>query len=322
MWKDRSTAARLDTPRIMDWVLHELLAMARSARIDWRSECLFGLYRTISQLLDDIGRLGKAGKIHPRLPLRVAPSDASPSPSLQALRVGVYPVAGDPIHWGHLSSALLAIERLKLDKVVFVITDGGARGPGTIPGPLRHGMAAAFLPCFHPLLEYSPVARDTGLDGETGLFRLLELNRHQLLHAFYLAGNEHWYRFDPTTEEPDTIEKLERNVADRVFDYNARMHRISMAFFENEGQWAVPRSSLSITRLPGSPIRVSSASIFRALAVGRSDAVLLTLPYTQFRLLVDSGFCDHNHRNSTLHAKRPPHESGTEPVVSMLPGMN
>ena len=51
MSKDRSAAAYLDTPRILDWILQELLAMAHSVGIDWRSECLFGLYRSISQLL-------------------------------------------------------------------------------------------------------------------------------------------------------------------------------------------------------------------------------------------------------------------------------
>jgi len=318
MRNDRFAAAHLDTPRIMDWILQELLAMAPSVGIDWRSECLFGLYRSILQLLDDIGRLASAGRIHPRQALLVAPVDAPPSASPRALRVGVYPIAGDPIHWGHLSSALLAIERLRLDKVVFVIVDGVARRPETMSKEIRHEMAAAYLPCFRPLFAYAPIARDSDLDGETSLFKLLELNRRQPLHAFYLAGNEHCHRVNPITREPDTIEKLERNVAGRIFDYDARRHRLSVAFFENERRWTMPRSSLSITRLPGPPIRVSSASILRALEAGRSDAVLLALPYTVFRSIVAAGFCDRTHRTPTFRAKPSSHVVETVTVVRAL----
>lgn len=259
--------------------------MARLIGIEARTGMLLDLDRSTRGLLDEIDRLVGAGAISPWLRLRIADADAPVAAVTRVLRVGIFPVAGNPLHWGHLACALLAIARLRLDTVVIVIAGADARKPHLMSEVLRHDMAQACLASFEPYLVYSPIARHSDLDGETNLFRLLSLNPWQRIEAVYLAGNDHCRRFDPETGQADTIEKLEHNIADEVFGYDWRMHRISAAFFDREPMWNMPRSLVPITLLPGPPIRISSTMIREAVAEGRPEPALIALPHALFPFL-------------------------------------
>ena len=39
------------------------------------------------------------------------------------------------------------------------------------------------------------------------------MNQAQAIHAFYIAGGDHYHRFSPATGHPDTIQKLEDSLA-------------------------------------------------------------------------------------------------------------
>lgn len=287
MRDERRRTAQLAARTIRDRVHRELLEVARLIGIDARTGMLLDLDRCTRGLLDEIDSLVGTGAISPWLRLRISEADIPVVAVTQVLRVGILPVAGNPLHWGHLACALLAIARLRLDTVVVVTAGADARKPHLMSEALRHDMAQACLARFEPYLVYSPIARHSDLDGETNLFRLLSLNPWQRIEAVYLAGNDHCRRFDPETGQADTIEKLEHNIADEAFGYDWRMHRISAAFFEREPMCGMPRSLVPITLLPGPPIRISSTMIREAVAAGRPVPELIALPHALVPFLWD-----------------------------------
>jgi hypothetical protein len=88
----------------------------------------------------------------------------------------------------------------------------GVAGSGMIDlirADIRHRKAQNVLGLFTPLFAYSPIALDNSLDGEANVFRILQLNPRQRVDAFYIAGTDHYYRYNPETGKPDTIQKLE-----------------------------------------------------------------------------------------------------------------
>jgi len=82
---------------------------------------------------------------------------------------------------------------------------------------IRHRMAQNLLGLFTPLSAYSPIALDNSLDGEANVFRILQLNQRQRVDAYYIAGTDHYYRYNPETRKPDTIQKLENGVRGKIF---------------------------------------------------------------------------------------------------------
>ena len=90
----------------------------------------------------------------------IRPSGAAQPHSLggRPLRLGVFPIAANPLHWAHLLSGLTAMERFCLDKIIFVIAGGDPRKPDLASAILRHHIAQQVLRLFHPLFEYSPIA--------------------------------------------------------------------------------------------------------------------------------------------------------------------
>ena len=68
--------------------------------------------------LDRITDLIEEGLIHPAAPLGRDRLARRERPYRRPLRLGVYPTAGNPLHWGHLLGGLAAMERFRLDKVV------------------------------------------------------------------------------------------------------------------------------------------------------------------------------------------------------------
>ena len=177
----------------------------------------------------------KRGTIDPNFELRTA-REETPKPVVdRVVRVGVYPVAGDPLHWGHLLIGLEAIAALGLDKVVFIPQGSDPGKPAMTEEVLRHSVGRAVLREFAPFFAYSPLAMGTSLYGETNLFRLLALNAGQRIHAFYLAGDDH-YRLKKENGEDDTIGKIEKNMSDPALGFTPGAHQISLAFLERLGR--------------------------------------------------------------------------------------
>ncbi|HVA65502.1 MAG TPA: phosphatidylcholine/phosphatidylserine synthase [Elusimicrobiota bacterium] len=211
-------------------------------------------------LLSHISRDMAAGKIDPRGGLRVSEKDPAGDAGGRELRVGIYPVAADPFQWGHLLIGLRAVAAFGLDKVVFVLAGDDARKPAMTPSDFRHPMGRAVLDAFAPFFEYSPIALGTDYDGETNLFRILSLNAGRRLKAFYLAGGDH-YRLTDKKGNPDTLPKLEKNIANPVLGFDAAHHSVEAIFIARGGGEERVPTAMQVHFLPPVPFEASSTLV-------------------------------------------------------------
>jgi nicotinic acid mononucleotide adenylyltransferase len=239
-----------------------------------------------SSHLQTIRGLMKDGRILPGSNLRLSQEAPHLSPCDRPLRIGVFPTAADPFHWLHLLSGLKAMTLFKLDKVIYVISGGDSRKPDLLRADIRHRMAQNVLCLFSPLFAYSPIALDNSLDGETNVFKILQLNQRQRVDAYYIAGTDHYYRYNPETGKPDTIQKLENGVSGKIFAYDERMSSMSAIFLGRGEQTPnAVGTFLHTESVQRMSLEASSTSIRRALAGRDTLEKLATLPYSVFRYI-------------------------------------
>ncbi len=234
--------------------------LRRMAGVSGDHPLLQDVARSADSLLSDVDAHLKAGEIDPSVDLRLSESDAPRQTSRRVARVGFYPVAGDPLTWAHTLVGLQAIARLKLDKVVYVLAGDDPRKPQMTKADLRHPMGRAVLDAFAPFFAYSPLAMGTTLDGESNVFRFLDLNLAQPLKAFYIVGDDHYRRFDKKGN-PDTLTKIENKLALHRETHPESSHEVSLAFNEREGVSQLIDTSLDVRFLPRMAFEASSTMV-------------------------------------------------------------
>jgi hypothetical protein len=260
-------------------VLMQLLGMARWITDQECRDCLRSLAVRMDTQLRIISKLGTSGEIQPFRRILLA-EDGDPIPvSERPLRIGFYPLAANPMHWGHILVGLSALLCMKLDKVVFVIAGTDNRKPWLLSAETRHRMGRAVIETFNPLFAYSPVALGTSVDGETNFGRLLWLNQHQAMEAFYIAGLDHYRRTTPQ-DQVDTIQKLERVAGEHA---GTRRHSIAAVFIDRKGtsgERGDIDTFLRVHVLPPVPFSFSSTAARRALCSETFSRDLMSLPYS------------------------------------------
>ena len=191
------------------------------------------------------------GRIHPEASFRVSNRQPAPAATQRRLRIGIYPVNGNPLHWGHLLCALEAIAEQELDKVVFVIQGIDARKLEASRSTLghRHRIARRTLNMLHPLVVYSDIGLDNSYVGEENLFRLLQLNRRQQTKAFYMVGTDHYGLVD-RHGNPDTLPRLQANMRDPSFGFDEFTHEVAALFIERGERGNPVHSTLDVFFLP------------------------------------------------------------------------
>lgn len=233
------------------------------------------------EFLDLIESHLHSGAINPHLTIRT--SSAEPirqERHFSPARIGIYPVAADPFHWGHLLIGLQAVAHLKLDKVIYVLAGDDPRKPQMTPASIRHPLGISVLNLFNPFYAYSPIAIGTTADGETNLFKILALNAGRTLEAFYLVGDDH-YRLKDKNGNDDTILKIEKNRENPVSAFDASRHNLNIAFIEREGKKEEVPSVLPVFFMPNIPFEASSTAI-------RSGGYHL-MPYEAYRAIQKKG---------------------------------
>lgn len=172
------------------------------------------------------------GRIDPAVRLRACRAESTPPRSNGPLRLGVFPTAGNPLHWGHLLCVLEAVAELRLDRVALLIQGVDARKPLASDTEYdRHGLAQQAVALLEPLAVYSDVGHGNDGVGEQNVFRLLRLNPDVEIVAHYLVGADH-YRLTDARGRPDTLPRLVANMADPVYGFDPTMHRLEVAFVE------------------------------------------------------------------------------------------
>jgi len=267
-------------------------------------------FKMILILEEDI----KNGIVYPQSYIRLSQEDPQEEPAERALKVGFFPLMADPIHWGHLLITLSAAVEYKLDKVVYIVGATDMRKPDSTPAQIRHYIAKVALKILEPLLEYTPIALGTDFDGETSIFRILDLNPKQRIDAYYIAGGDHAYFYGeqeiesssisgrkksklraPNTmliDSPDyqnwvnrfgvppldTIGKLNINAKKRIYEYNPQMHSISLLIIEREE--AIPIQDLKA--ISGIPIDIISGVPFRASSTEARYGKIQIVPWSVY----------------------------------------
>lgn len=264
-------------------VFTELIYMAYEIQEFINANPFFEIYNLTRRYLNIIGNLIQEEKIEPIVDIRVSDSDTEKPVIARPIRIGFYPVAANPFHWAHLICGLSAIARFKLDKVIYVIAGDDPRKPNLVPAEIRHSIGEEALKAFSPLLEYSPVSLGTSLDGEASLFKTLHLNPNQRVDAFYIVGTDHYHRINPLTKRIDTIQKLEDNILNKVWDFNEEMHKVSAIFIERGTIDYTIETFLNVEFIPSIPFGASSTMIRETLKYNSNGKSLAIMPYTVYR---------------------------------------
>lgn len=260
----------------------ELIRMGRQLGMQLSDDPFADIYRTAAEHLFEIENLCCDGDIDPRAWIRTCDDEQPCLPYPRRLRVGFYPIAANPLHWGHVLIGLRAMAKLELDKVVYVISGRDSRKPDMCSADLRFRLSDDMLKLFGPLFACSSLARHSGYDGETNLFRFLKLNRQQPLDMFYIAGGDHCRRFYPGTEHPDTLVKLEQHTAARLFSHMPGLHHVNAAFIQRQAHDAAAETSLDVHFLETLPFAASSTMIRAALNGTGPGSDLAILPYSTY----------------------------------------
>ena len=115
--------------------------------------------------LHRIARLVSSSQINPWTRVRLSPADPPLQPSPRSVRLGVFPMPANPLHWGHLLSALAVMADMGLDKVVFVIEQDPASNGDLFPEEIRRGAAAQAILGFQPFFTLVPASAGRTVSG-------------------------------------------------------------------------------------------------------------------------------------------------------------
>jgi nicotinic acid mononucleotide adenylyltransferase len=285
------------------------------------------LTQSVISSLSRVGHHIGEGRSMPWLKVNHSPDSSQVQPVPRELRLGVFPVAGNPFHWAHLLGGLFAMETFALDKIIYVIAGSDLRKPDLAPAEARHAMARSLLRLFHPLFEYSSIALRDSSSGEENLFRILEMNPLQSIHAYYIAGSDHYHRYRPMTGNPDTLMKLEQGITHAADGSENPHHRVSAVFLERAPIGEKIPTSLDVQWVPGLPVQTSSTNIRRAFSDRGQRKKLSTLPFTAYtsicsNRLYSTSSCEEPFPQTPLwSAERRRQDSAQHPSVSEGRGM-
>lgn len=104
-------------------------------------------------------------------------------------RFGVLAITGDPIHWGHLYSALSSMFLYKFDKVIILGPGKKDHKPGMVNPMHRQNMIEKAAAILSPFLVYSPIGKGDYRLGEEHFIDLVSLNNNKKAVFYYLRGD-------------------------------------------------------------------------------------------------------------------------------------
>lgn len=185
--------------------------------------------------------------------LRVFDKDAPgfiPSNLGRPARVGFLPMKGDPWQLGHVFAILEAIASRKLDKVVVMVDNSDpVRKPTLLSLVIREATTKVLLSRLGDLVQYTPLPKEHeelfAADGETVLFKLINLNEGLNIEWDYMFGSDHRYweikKKDQATGAeltlPDTTKKLWGFQTSGLYGYKlGTSPKVNALFIERIGE--------------------------------------------------------------------------------------
>jgi nicotinic acid mononucleotide adenylyltransferase len=106
------------------------------------------------------------------------------------MRVGFFPITGDPIHYGHLTGAIRVLRACSLATVfIQVCGDLPQHKPQKASKWHRHQMAKLAIREFGPLIQYTPLGFEEDLVGEDLFVEFVQdPSFHAVTQFYYVAG--------------------------------------------------------------------------------------------------------------------------------------
>ncbi|MDD5194553.1 MAG: UTP--glucose-1-phosphate uridylyltransferase, partial [Candidatus Omnitrophica bacterium] len=310
----------------VDW---ELAMMAKELGMGIDKGHLPQILASNERYLSEIANLLSLGVPDPfNSKIRTSADDPIRKPVDRVLRIGIYPIAGSPPHWMHMIGGAAAMAELALDCIIYIVQGDDPRKLDLPPWQIRHPMTIELIKIYEPFFHYSSIAVGTNFDGETNIFRILQLNPNQRAIVYYIVGGDHYNRWAPRQGEivtgegeqqkktkiiapdntilrgtpqmmewlaqhsgldpqvypkPDTIQKLEDNLANGIYDFDRNMHKVSVVFLEREQLGETITSSLDIHFVHGMPFEVSATIVRDCFTKRRPMEDVDILPYTAFK---------------------------------------
>jgi hypothetical protein len=228
-------------------------------------------------LLHQVARRIMVREINPWNRLRLCPEEPALAASSSTARIGVFPLSANPIHWGHLLSALSVMAHARLDKIVFVIASDSSPAAELFPEELRRGAAAEAISLFQPLFTLVPASAGKTTGGPASLFRLLGLNNQQMLEAFYISA----WETASAGSVMETMDALWNQAGGASAGRNERLHSISLVMMDSAAGARRPRVLVVPQALPW----ISTAAVRTALCSSQHRDELAGLPACAFRHL-------------------------------------
>jgi hypothetical protein len=218
--------------------------------------------------------------VKPWVPLRVTPNAYMPVPSAETLKIGVFPLASDPLQWNHLLTGLSAIAELGLDHVVYIVTEDADPSVPHLPQELRNTVTRSFLSHFSPMLLYSPLGAGYAEDATDALFRFIALNDRQPMEVYYIPGNA--ARRPEGSACRDITEEVEEGARKKTYGYDERSHPVSLVLSRKESAWMSCLMSYRHAFVDFPLPEARADEVLTALAENRSREALASLPYSVY----------------------------------------
>ncbi len=235
----------------------------------------------IRALLRRIGGLISAQKINPWARIRLSAAESPIFPSSNVPRIGVFPLAANPIHWGHLLTGLSVMAHARLDKVLYVIAPDSSRSEDLYPEEMRRSSAAEAIALFLPLFSLVPAFPGKPAGGPASFFRLLGLNAQQVMETFYIRAEEG----DAPGSAPMTVEALMKESRVTSAAHDGRLHHVSLICVGGNGEGNQAPGPVRTLTVPAPLPDVSSEAVRAALRSPLHRNELAFLPACAFRHL-------------------------------------
>ncbi len=232
-------------------------------------------------LLHQVAQLILAREVDPWIRLRMTPDEPPVSPSADAVRIGVFPLSANPIHWGHLLSGLSVMVKARLDKVVYVISHDPSPAGELYPEELRRGAAAEAIALFQPLFTLIPGQSGKSVSGPASFFRLLGLNGQQMAEAYYISG----YESGTSLSIDGVMEALRTEGGKVAAGHSERLHPVSLIRINAATGEGASAGNQRLMVVPSPLPWVSTAALRAALSSSLHRDELAALPACAFRHL-------------------------------------
>ncbi|HEY3777150.1 MAG TPA: nicotinate-nucleotide adenylyltransferase [Rhizomicrobium sp.] len=198
-----------------------------------------------------------------------------PGPIAPGLRIGLLGGSFNPAHAGHLHASEIALKRLGLDYVWWLVSPQNPLKPARGMAPLDARLAGA-----RRLVQHSPRIRVTGIEGELGTRYTIDTiarlkGRFPQARFVWIMGSDNLATFHHWRRWPDIVRNLPIAVVRRPGSALAPLASIAAQRFRFRSAGNIADATPPAIVVFDARRRPESATAIRARGVGPTDCAVL-----------------------------------------------